>query len=84
MKRFELIIILFWIAVNGLAIATTVNNTQRQELNQRAFVQAVCDTSHAVINGNLEKRCSDAQDKTNTEYLCTTNTPQAKCWTEVK
>lgn len=45
-------------------------------------VYAVCERSRAVANGELERACGDAQDRSGTEYLC--HQDGTVCWVEVK
>lgn len=50
--------------------------------SQVEYVQTICDQAHNEINGASERACGDAQDKTNTEYLC--NSINTSCWVEAK
>lgn len=47
-------------------------------------VQQICDAAHREFDGTSERACGDAQDRTHTEYLCSSLTPAARCWVEVK
>lgn len=47
------------------------------------YVQTTCDKAHREYSGASEAACGEAQDATNTEYLCTAE-PNASCWVEVK
>lgn len=74
---------LVYFVITWLVIVCSVNNLKTQE-NNMAFVKAICDYSHTQVNGALEQRCGDAQDKTNTEYLCATRSFDNNCWVEQK
>lgn len=48
------------------------------------YVQSICDKAHSEISGSSETACGNAQNETNTEYLCTTATNDGYCWVEAK
>lgn len=48
------------------------------------YTQVICDHARSEINGSSEQACADAQTTTGTEYLCTSTSPKASCWVEVK
>ena len=46
-------------------------------------VQQVCDDYRETMNPDLYRTCGDAQEVSNSEYLCT-KPPIVSCWVEVK
>lgn len=51
-----------------------------------AYVYTVCNNSRQELDSEAEQACGDAQDATNTEFLCEANNmlPTTHCWLEVK
>ena len=56
--------------------------TQQLGTSKHEYVQTVCDIAHDEYSGESEQKCGDAQDQTNTEYLC--NHSGTTCWVEDK
>lgn len=68
----------------GLALWVLLLHVQTVQANHKLEVQQVCDRSHVVMNGTLEKSCGDIQDRYHAEYLCNGTKPDAVCWVELK
>lgn len=47
---------------------------------KKQYVQTICENAYQKIDGKTENDCGNAQDKTNTEFLCNYQT----CWVEEK
>lgn len=78
---FILPLLFLWVFALMFSNATKVIRVQN---NVRAYVYAVCEDAHLKVDGVGEQACGDAQDKTNTEFLCTNPSEQAACWVEIK
>lgn len=65
-----------------VTILSNIASTQRTELNNRAFVQAICDSWRNNNQLSTVSACGQAQTKTNTEYLC--DSTGKYCWVEQK
>lgn len=68
----------------GVMIALVVLSVAHVRLQRQYETQRICDRSHAVQDGNLEKACGDIQDKYDTEYICDGFKADAFCWVELK
>lgn len=72
--------LLTWVAVGQYHEASSnADNARKVQL-----VQMTCDKAHHEFSGASEEACGQAQDSTDTEYLCASAQPDASCWVEVK
>jgi hypothetical protein len=75
----------FYLLVIVLAVIVIGQYRDSQKLlgaNKIKYVQTICDKAHNEVSGQSEQACGDAQDRTNTEYLC--NQTGTSCWVEEK
>lgn len=68
----------------GFVFGTALN--QAATANAERIVFEACNQSRLVIDGELEQRCGDLQDKYGIEFLCEFNNGKVsnRCWTEAK
>lgn len=54
--------------------------------NNRNYVYNVCNSARFEVLGTSEQSCAQAQDETQTEFLCShrNNRPDNICWVEGK
>lgn len=53
---------------------------------KRDYVYQLCNDARQELSGASEEACGQAQDSTNTEFLCEANnmSPSTYCWVEWK
>lgn len=72
------------IAVHCIVYAILCSAPQENATRVNDTVKAICDYSRSVISGEAEEACGIAQDRSQTEYICTSVNPTADCWVEDK
>ena len=71
------------IAVLAVVVVYQYNGAQHElRIAKIEYVQHLCDRAHTEISGASEVECGNAQDRTNTEYLC--DKTGTTCWVEEK
>lgn len=71
------VIVFFTTMVAGEYIKTNNNRTKAVQVQ---MVQMVCDIAGRENNLYNQQACSDVQDQTNTEYICSHS--GTSCWVE--
>lgn len=79
---FSLIIELSLLTSMFVVVSRNITNTLETRTNNREYVRSLCDWAYTHRDNNFERRCGGAQTKTNTEYMCITQS--VDCWVEAK